>query len=226
MENQPRQKETSAPPHFPLLVPLVSKTRKEKKKQRKRLNKMPKHSKKCDSQTEENGVPEAYANLKTRTALRDLGTNNNAHQRARGTRGGLSATKKAARQWRRSTCILPTRAGGRGGWGLNTHQNRRPVPVMIDTRNIFQPTPIHIPRINSTRLRNASARYLVVSMPLHPMVVNASWLYLTVADTVHSSCLSGMMGKACVLCEWFLLNPKKYKKNSKKKKKPKKKKWG
>jgi hypothetical protein len=98
MENQPRQKETSAPPHFPLLVPLVSKTRKEKKKQRKRLNKMPKHSKKCDSQTEENGVPEAYANLKTRTALRDLGTNNNAHQRARGTRGGLSATKKAARQ--------------------------------------------------------------------------------------------------------------------------------
>jgi hypothetical protein len=35
---------------------------------------------------------------------------------------------------------------------------------MIDTRNVFQPTPIHIPRRNSTRLRNASARYLVVSI--------------------------------------------------------------
>ncbi|CAK9881756.1 unnamed protein product [Sphagnum jensenii] len=57
---------------------------------------------------------------------------------------------------------------GRGGVKgvLNTHQNRRPVPVMIDTWNIFQPTPIHIPRRNSTRLRNASARYLVVSIPL------------------------------------------------------------
>jgi hypothetical protein len=185
------------------------KKKKQTNKQRKRLNKMPKDSTKCDSQTEENGVPEAYANLKTRTALRDLGTNNNAHQRARGT-GGLSATKKAARRGRRSTWILPTRARGRGGGGgLNTHQNRRPVPVMIDTRNIFQPTPTHIPRRNSTRLRNASARYLVVSIPLHPMVVNASWLYLTVADTVHSSCLCGMMGKACVLCEWFFFKPRK-----------------
>ncbi len=123
---------------------------------------MPKDSTKCDSQTEENGVPEAYANLKTRTALRDLGTNNNAHQRARGT-GGYSAQRRRQRDKEDEALAFCQRGRGRGR-GLNTHQNRRPVPVMIDTRNVFQPTPIHIPRRNSTRLRNASARYLVVSI--------------------------------------------------------------
>jgi len=115
MKNQPGQKETSAPPHFPLLVPLVSKTRKgqkKKNKQRKRLNKMPKDSTKCDSQTEENGVPEAYANLKTRTALRDLGTNNNAHRRARGTRG--TQRNEEGSETRKTKHLHSANAGGAG----------------------------------------------------------------------------------------------------------------
>jgi hypothetical protein len=100
---------------------------------------MPKDSTKCDSQTQENGVPEAYANLKTRTALRDLGTNNNAHKRARGT-GGTQRNEEGS-ETRKTKHLHSAKTGGGGGEGRNTQQNRRPVPVMIDTRKIFQPLP-------------------------------------------------------------------------------------
>jgi hypothetical protein len=164
MENQPWQKETSAPPHFPLLVPLSLKNQKGKLKKNKE-----KGSTKC-RKIRRNAIhkqKKMECQRLTQTSklalLSEIWEQTTMRTREPEAPGGDSAQRRRQRDKEDEALAFCQRGRGRGR-GLNTHQNRRPVPVMIDTRNVFQPTPIHIPRRNSTRLRNASARYLVVSI--------------------------------------------------------------
>jgi len=162
MENQPWQKETSAPPHFPLLVPLSLKNQEGKKKTKKKAQQ---NAERFDEMRFTNRRKWSARGLRKPQNSHCSPRSGNKQQCAPESQRHRGDSAQGRRQRDKEDEALAFCQRGRGrGRGLNTHQNRRPVPVMIDTRNVFQPTPIHIPRRNSTRLRNASARYLVVSI--------------------------------------------------------------